>query len=117
MRDFQFNLLDNDIVFTTDLKPVYGIESIKQAVFLSIRLFLADWFLDLDLGTDYYGQILVKNPNLVAVKEIFKQRILAVQGVTSVLFLRLNLDRIHRVLSVDFSAQTNLGLLEGSVIV
>ena len=79
-----------------------------------LRQLAGEWFLDLDYGLPYFEQILVKNPNLPSVQDIFRRAILSVKGVSSVERITLSLDTTQRTLSVSWVVLTDLGLLVGT---
>jgi hypothetical protein len=84
---------------------------IKQQVTLRLGFFKGEWFLDEDAGMPWYEEILVKNPNLLRIREIFREAILSVAGVQEITFLDLLFAAYSRTLSVNFKASTNLGEL------
>lgn len=69
---------------------------------LSIRLDFArgEWALDLRQGVPYFEEILVKNPDLIGVRAIFREVILETPGVESIDQLDLDLDTAQRILRV-----------------
>jgi hypothetical protein len=85
-----------------------GAASIRQAVALRLRTFLSEWFVDEELGIPYKEQILVKNPNMQAIREIFRREILAVDGINSVKSLSLRFTG-DRTLRHDFVADSDYG--------
>lgn len=113
MRDLL--LVDGDIsVANGDLETVDGIDSIKQAIDLALNLFKSEWFLDGDLGVPYFENILIKSPNLNAIRDIFKKKLISVSGVTAVIELSLNFDGASRTLAVSWKVSTDVGELSGS---
>lgn len=85
-----------------------GVESIAQAVRSRLRLLLGDYFIDPQEGVPYWEQILVKNPSLSAVREIFRRTIVGTPGVDEVLQLDLTLST-ERHLRVTARCDTDLG--------
>ncbi len=102
-----------------DLDPVSGFVSGTQYTAQKIRqvllLIRGEWFLDLNLGTPWFEEILVRNPNLELIRGIVKNKILSVPGVMAVPVLSLNLDRPTRTLSIDFVAKTTAGSIDQTV--
>ena len=84
---------------------------IKQQVTLRLGFFKGEWFLDEETGLPWYEEIIVKNPNLIRIREIFREAILSVAGINEVTFLDLLFSAYARTLSVNFKASTNLGEL------
>ena len=89
-------------------------EGIQQRISQVLKTIAGEWFLDLDYGLPYFEQILVKNPNLPSVQDIFRRAILSVKGVSSVERLTLSLDTTSRTLTVSWVVLTDLGLLVGT---
>ena len=92
-------------------------EGIQQRIGQTLRTIAGEWFLDLDYGLPYFEQILVKNPNLPSVQDIFRRALLSVKGVSSVERLTLSLDTPNRILRVDWVVSTDLGLLVGAELI
>lgn len=80
------------------------IEETAQRLTTKIRHFLGEWFLDTTLGFPYYRDVLVKNPDLAAIKALYQDLITDDEGVESLVALDLALDGQTRVLSVTFAA-------------
>ena len=89
-------------------------EGIQQRIGQTLRTIAGEWFLDLDYGLPYFEQILVKNPNLPSVQDIFRRALLSVKGVSSVERLNLSLDTTSRTLTVSWVVLTDLGLRVGT---
>lgn len=109
---------DNDlIVVNGDLVLVADMAAIKQEIYIRLQFVAGEWFLDTTAGLPYFENILVKSPNLAAIRTIFMDEILASAGVKSVLKLDLTFNTKQRSLTVDFSVNTDLGLLTDNVVV
>lgn len=100
-----------------------GIESIAQDIDTAVKLIAGENFLDLDEGIPYFEDesdpaktaILVKNPNLQAVREVFRGAVAARPGVRSV--RQLDLQRVaDRSFALTLACDTDLGEL-GPVVV
>ena len=89
-------------------------EGIQQRISQVLKTIAGEWFLDLDYGVPYFEQILIKNPNLPAVQDLFRRALLSVKGVSSVERLNLSLDTTSRTLTVSWVVLTDLGLLVGT---
>lgn len=86
-----------------------GSDAVRQAVERKLTLLFGEWFLDVTKGFPLLQQVLVKSPRLAAIREVFRDHILAVPGVATVTSLDLEFDRRNRKLSVHFQATTDLG--------
>lgn len=92
-------LENNSFVLLTDTQ-----EETAQRLQTKFRFFLGEWHLDRRIGLPYYQKILVKNPNLEEIEEIFREVILADEAVTELISLSVDLEEITRVMSVSFEA-------------
>lgn len=113
VRDIEIDPETNDIVLTPtgDLSIIGGGPSIAQAIRQVLRTFLGEWFLDEEAGVPWYDQILIKAPNLPAVRAVIRDVILAVPGVLEVTSLSVDMNRVSRALAVTFTATSDVGEL------
>lgn len=81
-------------------------DSIEQAILIRLRWFLAEWVYDTSLGVDWFGKVLIKNPNSLLIRRMIEDTILSVDGVNSVENLTLTLDKTTRVATISFTAHT-----------
>lgn len=82
-------------------------QSVRQAIRVRLRWFFREWRLGPSIGLDYLGTILVKNPNLVRIRQIIRDEILTVDEVTAVNDVQLNVDARSRQLLVTYEAVTS----------
>ena len=73
-------------------------ESVRQAIIIRLRWFLGEWRL---------GPLLVKNPNMVKIRQAIRDEILSVEEVTAVNEVKLDHDQKARTLTVRFEAVTD----------
>lgn len=113
-RDLKLDPITGDLVVTDgDLVFVSGVDSILQDIRLALGFFLGEWFLDETEGIPYFQKILgVKNPDLLAIREIYRQRLLAVPGVLDVLSCVVT-PAAARTLKINWKVSTDLGELTG----
>lgn len=105
---------DGDLVVRNgDLALAADFVGIRQAIDLTLGFFLGEWFLDESVGIPYYEEILIKNPSLVAVREIFRLALESVAGVREVLALDVGYDG-SRIARVPWSVSTDLGELSST---
>ena len=90
-------LIDGDLALTSEA------EGVKQGVQFSLQLFQGEWFLDESQGIPYFQRILVKNPNLVEVREWFRSAIASSPDISSVEYVQLT-PRDDRSLLVTWGA-------------
>lgn len=107
----------NDLIVTNgDLTLVTDMAAIKQEIYIRLQFIAGEWFLDTTVGLPYFDNILVKSPNLAAIRTIFMDEILRSAGIKSVLKLDLDFNTKERRLTVTFSANTDLGQLDDNVV-
>lgn len=105
MADLQLSSLDDDLDITNEqMYIVEGDDAIVQHLLVRLRFFKGEWFLNPLLGMPYYDTVLVKNPDLVAIRGIFREAILTTPGILSIDSLNMSLDTPTRTLTVEFTA-------------
>ena len=106
-------LLDryNDLVVTTDLDWSRGIPGVMQECRIKLQMFRGEWFLDLDAGIPYWGQILGQKPAIAiaAIGASFTEALLGVEDVTAVTKMSVTYDRPTRSLSVTWQVRCTFG--------
>lgn len=119
MRDFKLDPTTGDLDLSTgDIQFVTGDECIKQHLWIRLRLWFGEWFLDNSLGVDYLGKVLVKNPDLGRAETEIRRVILATQGVTRLVRYSQTYTPGSRTLHAAFVVQTSDGTelaLEGAL--
>lgn len=88
---------------------------IAQTIQTRLRLFLGEYFRDIDDGTPWFQSILGKNNNLDEIESILRNRIARTEGVVRLISFNLDYDDATRSLSVSGSALTEFGLLDYEV--
>ena len=111
ITDFGLDDDGDEYADATGLAMTGDLPGIKQQVTLRIGFFKGEWFLDEERGVPWYEEIIVKNPNLIRIREIFRDTILSVRGIRRVTFMDLLFSAYARTLSVNFRASTDLGEL------
>lgn len=72
--------------------------------------FKGEWFLDQREGVPYFQYVMVSNPNMALIANLFRQVCFSAPGVASVSDINLNLISRTRSLEVDIQAQTAEGV-------
>lgn len=118
-RDIEIDPVTNDIVLTSDgdLSIIGGVPSIVQDIRQTVLQFFGEWFLDETVGVPWFDNILVKNPNLPAIRAIFREAISDVAGVLDVVRVDVNLDKSSRVASITFTVTTDVGELVETIAI
>ena len=110
---------ENGDIATSGLQFLEGAEATAQAVYHRLRLFLGEYFLNVDRGTPWYQLILGKAP-LDAAEIALKRQITTTQGVAGIQDFDLTTDRVNRSLTVTTtivhtSGQTATVVVEGEI--
>ncbi|MGX5036269.1 hypothetical protein ACWKX2_11585 [Enterobacter hormaechei] len=108
-----FRIADNKVVFTNGLlQYVDGAERVRQQVEFRLNLWRGEWFLDSQFGTPYLQDVLGKQVTLNGALSAIRTEILAVEGVNGIVEFTYNFDRAERKLSIEFTANTEYGLVQ-----
>ncbi len=86
-------------------------EAIKSRLTIRLNEFLNDWFLDLNEGVDYFGEVFGKRTIDDTVEDQFKLVILNTVGVTGLTSIDFELQS-DRDLIINFVAATIFGTIE-----
>jgi hypothetical protein len=97
---------NNEFVF------IDGLDAIRQELEIALSFFKGEWFLDKRLGVPYFEKILGQKPRLNVVNEIYREAILAVNGVQSIFDLNVDYVPSTRKITTTFRAATIEGPLE-----
>lgn len=115
-RDYAINLETRELDFTGGgLHMTSGAEAVAQSLALRFGLFKEEWFSDLDAGTPWLEDILVKAPQAEVLRAIFRERILETTGVSDVEELDVDYDGPSRSLAVSFRVATDYGELSATL--
>ena len=111
--DIALNAADHDLLLANvDLLLIDNAERVAQQIKIQHLTWLGEWFLDITHGMPYLENILVKNPNLAIIRQIFINQTLQVPDVVKIEKLDLFMDKKNRALQISYTARTNYGLVE-----
>lgn len=96
IEDFDLQLVTDDLFLIQKLK-------------IKLSFFYSEWFLDLTQGIKYYDEVLIKNPNLTTIDNIFKLTIMEDGYFSSLLEYQSDFDLQNRQFSISFKAVKNTG--------
>lgn len=121
--DFLIDPVTHDMVIRDgDFVIVKGVQAIVQRVKIRLLFFLEEYILDPEEGTPWFEQILIKNPDMVAVSSILKERILGTPGIVSL--QSFGIEKAESVggarkrnLQVSFRAQSEEGTIDFKEII
>lgn len=104
-------VVDGHLARLTDFAAVVA-QRIKCRL-LTVR---GEWYQDPSIGVPLFEQVLVKNPDLVALQHLFTSVIAGVEGVSRVRSVNLELDSATRNLRVTFEVTATDGTkVEGGI--
>jgi len=84
-------------------------DSVEQAIRIRLLWFYKEWRLGPAKGIPYYEEVLVKNPNKLRIKQLFREEILSVDEVDSVERLQATIDEATRILTVQYRVKVKEG--------
>ena len=105
---------DGDIDFSNNnFSMVDGVKEIEQMLYVNLRTFQGEWFLDTTLGVPYFQSIFIKNPNIADVDSLIKNAIVNTQsasdGVDQITAFNSVYDPKARTYSVTFTVTLKSG--------
>lgn len=112
MNDLYLDPLTGDIAIDgLNASIVLGAERVRQNLYVKLKLFSGEWFLDTEFGTPYLDSILGKQITLNGAVAALKTSILEVSDVDSITRFDYSFDRAQRKLTVDFDCHTPFGIV------
>lgn len=97
-------------IFLNDEADIVVTDSILQAVRIRLKWFLGECPLyDEEVGTDYYGVILVKNPDKTLASSEIRSQIMLVTEVTEVVSVDISVDPRTRKGKLSYTFKTDTG--------
>lgn len=116
--DFTLNTGYFDLSITAgDFTITQSSNATAQRLALRLRSFQGDSFLNPDFGINYYGDILVKNPDLLIVQSAFVDQIAAVPRITGITEFNLEFEPSIQHLDIDFKVTTQDGSIEENITI
>ena len=117
MFDIAMDINTNDIVLQNgDILMIDNAERCAQQIAITLRFWLGEWFLNTTDGVPYLEYILVKQPNMAHIRQILTEQIQSVEGVKAVTNMELTVDKLERHLLVEYTADTDYGLVTDKAI-
>ena len=107
----------NDIILQdNDCMMIDNAERVAQQILITLRFWYGEWFLNTTDGVPYLEYILVKQPNMAHIRQILTEQIQSVEGVKVVTDMELTFDQRERSLLVEYTADTDYGLVTDKAI-
>ena len=100
---------DLDLSLLTDVQLSTGLQAVTQGVIIRIQTFRNEWFLDLDVGVDWFGRILGQKFNDSVIRAEIRRAILDTDDDIEILTLDTEFNRGTRDLRIDFEIRTVFG--------
>lgn len=99
-----------DLVFVNGKCPITvdDLSSTSQRVFVMLRTFEGEWFLNITTGVPYFQNILGKKIGKGGIDRIIQQKILSEPGVVEILSFNSSIDN-KRTYSATFKARASSG--------
>ena len=117
MYDIAADINTSDIVLQNgDILMIDNAERVAQQIQITLRFWLGEWFLNTTDGVPYLEYILVKQPNMAHIRQILTEQIQSVEGVKAVTNMELTFDQRERHLLVEYTADTDYGLVTDKAI-
>ncbi|QNS14577.1 hypothetical protein [Mannheimia bovis] len=115
MIDLKLDSQHDLMVKEGKLVLVSGVNLVAQRVKITLLTFLGEWFMDTTIGIPYLEQILVKPADKTKLENIFRKKILSVNGVNKIISIDTLINRTERLLQIKFSVETGEGVLRDVV--
>lgn len=111
MLDLALNAKTHDIVLNGDVMFIDDVERVAQQIKIQLLTFLGEWFLDVTHGVPYLEYVLVKNPNFTLIRELFREQILKVDGVSNLVSIDIDFESATRKMLLSYEAETEYGMI------
>lgn len=111
MLDLALNAKTHDLALDGDVLFIDNVERVAQQIKIQLLTLMGEWFLDITHGVPYLEYILVKNPNFTLIRDIFREQILKVDGVTNLVSIDIDYDSATRKMSLAYEAETEYGMI------
>jgi len=82
-------------------------DSAEQAIRIRLLWFWQEWRLGPDHGIPYFQEVLIKNPNKLRIRQLFREAIMSVEEVEGVEDLNATIYPSTRILTVTFKARVS----------
>lgn len=111
MLDLALNEKTHDLALNGDVMFIDNAERVAQQIKIQLLTFLGEWFLDVTHGVPYLDYVFIKNPNFTLIRELFREQILKVDGVTNLVNIDIDFNPATRQMSLSYEAETEYGIV------
>ena len=102
MLDIMLDLKTGDLKVSA-LGDISLTESVRQAVLIRLRWIYGEWRLGKEFGFPWFEEVFVKNPNTVKIRQLVRDEIMKVDGVTSAEVISFDYDRAKRAATIVYT--------------
>lgn len=107
---------DHDLDITNyDLEVIDTLDYVAQKLKIKLKFFISEWFLDTTKGMELFQIVFVKNPDLDLIASIFRNEILSVPEIKTILEYTQEFDSFKRELTITFKVDTIYGTLTDTI--
>ena len=96
-------------ILLTDDPSLPASRATMQDLFIRLRTFYGEWFLDPSVGLPYFRYVLVANPDIRLIESIFRRVILGTPGIASLASFSMTFDRTKRIIYPVFAGKLTTG--------
>lgn len=89
-----------DFQFTSDLS-----EYVAQKLKIKLSMFQGEWYLNNTAGMPYFQDILISNPNIDLIEDLYKASIRDTYGVSEIVEFNSFFDKSIRKFTVEFTVK------------
>jgi len=107
---------DGDLFINPATGDIEITDSVEQAIRIRLLWFWREWRLGPDFGIPYFEEILIKNPNKLRVRQLFREAIMSVDEVQEVEDLNAEINAATRILTVTYRVKVNGEITDGEVM-
>ena len=93
------------------------IDSTRQEILIRLRWIFGEWRLGPELGFAWFEEVLVRNPNIGNIKQLIREEILQVEGVTDAKVTEVKYDERTRKAMFRFVYSVDKGTFNEEVTV
>lgn len=111
MLDLALDAKTHDLTLNGDVLFIDNAERVAQQIKIQLLTFLGEWFLDVTHGVPYLDYVLIKNPNFTLIRELFREQILKVDGVSNLVSIDIDFNPATRQMSLSYEAETKYGMI------
>ena len=82
-------------------------DSITQKIKIKILWILGEWKWNKEEGIDYFGYVLMKNPDIEMIEGIIREKIFEIEEVVDVLEIEVKVDKKNRRGTISYVVSTD----------